>query len=113
MENPSRCGVEKCVIRNMGGTGVVMGTGSQPSQKSGGNYREGGPAASRIIGSLSGKLYQDILFNRVGGTDNGVKDCHISQVGAGGVNMGGGDRATLTPARNYVENCFIHDYIRI
>ena len=113
MENTPRCVVEKCVIRNMGGTGVVMGKGSQPSPKGSSNYQEGGPAASRIIGSLSGKLYQDILFNRAGGTDNGVKDCHIYQVGAGGVNMGGGDRATLTPARNYVENCFIHDYNRI
>lgn len=113
MENTSRCVVEKCIIHHMGSTGIVIGKGSQPASKDSGNHQEGGATASRTVGSLSGKIYQDILFNREGGTDNGVKDCHIYQVGAGGVNMGGGDRATLTPARNYVENCFIHDYNRI
>ena len=40
-------------------------------------------------------------------------DCHIYNVGAGGISLGGGDRASLTPAGNYVENCRIHDYNRI
>ena len=54
-----------------------------------------------------------MLFNRRAGTYNGVSNCYIYQVGSGGVNLGGGDRATLTPAHNYVENCRIHDFNRI
>ncbi len=47
-----------------------------------------------------------------GGTANGVIGCDIYETGDGGVNLSGGDRATLTPAGNFVENCDIHDFSR-
>jgi Right handed beta helix region len=47
------------------------------------------------------------------GTKNGLVDCSISQTGAGGVQLFGGDRRTLTAAGNFVENCSIHDFNRI
>lgn len=112
MENTHRVIVDGCVIRNMGGVGVSIGkgalqTGNQQSHK------QGGEAVSRVVGDLAGRLYQDILFNREGGTENGIVNCHIYDVGAGGISLGGGDRASLTPAGNYVKNCRIHRYNRI
>lgn len=46
------------------------------------------------------------------GEDHGVVGCDISEMGAGGVVMRGGDRRTLTPAGLFVENCHIHHYGR-
>ena len=36
----------------------------------------------------------------------------ITGTGEGGISLTGGDRKTLTPGRNFVENCRIHDYSR-
>ncbi len=47
------------------------------------------------------------------GKGNGVKYCHISETGAGGVRLFGGDRNALDSASNFVENCRIHDFNRI
>lgn len=73
----------------------------------------GGDPKSRVVGDLMGRVYQDILFNRNGGTDNGIINCYIYNTGSGGISLGGGDRATLTPAGNFVENCRIHDFNRV
>lgn len=89
--------IDSCVIRDLGYVGVCIGRGE----------------ATQQIGNLSEIIYDDILLNRRAGTHNGVSNSHIYQVGAGGINLGGGDRATLTPAGNYVENCRIHDFNRI
>ena len=69
--------------------------------------------AHRKIGCLGNKIYNDILFNQNGGSHNGIVNCYIYDVGAGGISLCGGDRASLTPAGNYVENCRIHDYNRV
>jgi len=47
------------------------------------------------------------------GKKNGIRDCEISQTGAGGVHLFGGNRKTLISAGNFVENCRIHDFNRI
>lgn len=112
MENTHRALIKNCIIRNMGGVGVSIGKGTLKAGNQRG-HESGGNPASRVVGDLMGTVYQDILFNREGGTENGVVDCHIYSVGAGGISLGGGDRASLTPAGNYVENCRIHDYNRI
>lgn len=116
LENTHHIRIKDCVIRNMGGVGVSMGKGTLTPEK--GSLQPhaaeaGGIAASRVTGDLLGKVYQDVLFNREAGTDNGVLDCYIYNVGAGGVSLGGGDRASLTPANNFVENCRIHDFNRV
>ena len=112
MENTHRALIKNCIIRNMGGVGVSIGKGTLKAGNQRG-HESGGNPASRVVGDLMGMVYQNILFNREGGTENGVVDCHIYNVGAGGISLGGGDRASLTPAGNYVENCRIHDYNRI
>jgi len=47
-----------------------------------------------------------------GATDSGVRGGEITGAGDGGVTLDGGNRKTLTPGRNFVENCRIHDYSR-
>ena len=47
-----------------------------------------------------------------GATDSGLRGCEITGTGDGGVTLDGGDRKTLTPGRNFVENCRLHDYSR-
>jgi hypothetical protein len=41
-----------------------------------------------------------------------VRGCDISGTGEGGVDLEGGERATLTPGGHVVENCHIHHYSR-
>ena len=43
-----------------------------------------------------------------GGSDNAVLGCDISETGSHGISISGGDRTTLTPARNCAENNYIH-----
>jgi len=45
-------------------------------------------------------------------TDSGVRGGEITGTGEGGATIDGGDRKTLVPGRNFVENCRIHDYSR-
>ena len=52
-------------------------------------------------------------LDRQAGHNNGVVDCVIYNVGGGGINMGGGNRLTLEPGGNYVQNCSISHYNRI
>jgi parallel beta-helix repeat protein len=44
----------------------------------------------------------------VGGSDNAVVGCDISEIGSHGIAISGGDRTTLTPANNRAENNYIH-----
>lgn len=43
-----------------------------------------------------------------GGSDNLVTGCDISDTGSNGISISGGDRTTLTPARNHAENNYVH-----
>ena len=47
------------------------------------------------------------------GTNNLVYGCEIAYMGKGGVNLKGGDRDTLTPGNNVIENCYIHHFEEI
>lgn len=49
----------------------------------------------------------------VNGSDNLVDTCEVTHTGKGGIYMGGGDRQTLTPGRNRVTNCYIHDFSEV
>ncbi len=43
----------------------------------------------------------------------GLKKCSIHDTGEGGVVLDGGDRKTLTPGNNFVEDCDIHHFARL
>uniref|UniRef100_UPI003217BBB5 right-handed parallel beta-helix repeat-containing protein n=1 Tax=uncultured Draconibacterium sp. TaxID=1573823 RepID=UPI003217BBB5 len=61
--------------------------------------------------------YKDIPLSEIKGPvlskNNGIVNCIVSQTGAGGIKLNGGNRNTLESAGNYVENCVIHDFNRI
>ena len=59
----------------------------------------------RNVGDYSGA---GVTVN--GGRDNGVVGNDIYETGSHGVTLGGGDRKTLAPARNYAENNYIHHF---
>ena len=44
------------------------------------------------------------------GFENGLVGCDIHDIGGMAVRVTGGNRSTLEPAKNYVENCHIHHF---
>lgn len=105
-----------CVLRNMGTVAVVMGQGVEADAE----YRHPdagtapqGAMVSGELGSWHEAIYADTMLFRDAGTNNGVVGCDIYGIGAGAISLSGGDRRTLTPGGNYVENCTIHDYNRL
>lgn len=80
-----------CTLRNIGSVAVTVG---------------------KLEPSLGGTIGVNTLFDGLAGHDNGVLSCDIAQCGEGGVILCGGDRATLTPGRNFVDNCRITDCCR-
>ena len=44
----------------------------------------------------------------LGGRRNGVRACHLHHLGASGISINSGDRKTLLPAGNFIEDCHIH-----
>ena len=99
------------MLRNLGIVAVCMGKGVTPDPL----YRHDGYTGqplSRALGSWHEHIYENTTYNREAGTRQGVVNCNIYNIGQGGVSLGGGDRITLTPAGNFVENCRIHDFNR-
>jgi alpha-L-fucosidase len=111
MVNCENVTVRGCVFRNLGNLGIIVGKGIKPFKE----YRhEGtGKPVSGIIGSMQSHMYENMTFNREGGKDNKITACRFYNLGAGGISLGGGDRLSLTPGNNVVENCVFHDMNRI
>lgn len=64
------------------------------------------------IGDMEGgyRIYKDDKTDA--GTDNGVVSCDIYNMGEYGIILGGGDRKTLEPGRNYAVNNRIYNFGR-
>jgi hypothetical protein len=113
MDNTENVLIQGSTIRNLGNVGICIGKGTDTERKNVNAMEEGGELASRKVGTLMGSIYENTVLNREADMNNGVRDCYIYDVGAGGVSLGGGDRKTLAPANNFVENCKIFRYNRI
>ncbi|WP_159473626.1 right-handed parallel beta-helix repeat-containing protein [Dyadobacter sp. 3J3] len=111
LERSESCIISNCVFRNLGSLAISIGKGIMPFKTQ--KHEGSGEESSRVLGSLDQHQYENTTFNRQGGRNNRVVNCHIYNTGAGGISLGGGDRLTLTPAGNSVENCRIHDFNRI
>lgn len=109
--NSENVTIEKCSFSNLGSLGIAVGMGIEPFQ----DYRhEGiGTPQAHVVGSLQQHLYSNTTYNRQGGKNNTIIDCEFYNLGAGGVSLGGGNRITLEPGNNKVENCRFHDINRI
>jgi hypothetical protein len=102
--------IQNSTLRNLGMVAICVGQGIAPDLL----YRHGfdGTPVSRELGSWHEHIYFNTTFNRQAGTGHGIVGCHIYNIGAGAISLGGGDRLTLTPAGNFVENCDIHHFNR-
>ena len=111
MSNTENVIIKDCSFSNLGSLGITVGKGIEPFS----DYRhEGiGKAKSGIVGSLQQHLYANTTFNREGGKNNKIINCEFYQLGAGGVSLGGGNRETLEPGNNIIENSVFHDLNRI
>lgn len=83
--------VENCTIRNMGTVAVSIG---------------------KLEPYPGSTIYKNTLYNGDAGEQNGVSGCKFYNLGEGGIILGGGDRKTLAPGRNFVENSILHDCSR-
>lgn len=90
MTNADNNLIAKCTFRRLGQRAVVIG---DPSS--------------------IGHSTNDPATIPDGGSNNGIVACEIYETGAGGVFVAGGDRISLTPGNNYVENNHFYDFARI
>jgi len=65
------------------------------------------------IGACTIRNLGDWAVTIDGGSNNGVKDCDIYEAGGGGIRIDAGDRKTLTPAKCFADNNFIHHIARL
>lgn len=111
MANTENVTISNCTFRNLGSLGITIGKGIEPFTD---YVHEGtGQPKAGIVGSLPQHLYANSTFNREAGKNNRIEGCEFYNLGAGGISMGGGDRLTLEPGNNVVENCLFHDLTRI
>jgi hypothetical protein len=110
IERGANCRIQNSTMSNLGMVAVSIGKGVSPDP----DYRHAftGTPVSRELGSWHEHLYDNTTFNREAGTGHGVVNCSIHDIGTGAISLGGGDRVTLTPGGNFVENCDIHDFNR-
>lgn len=113
MERTERTVVRGCRFRNIGTQAVLVGKGNAPFDYYGQQVGKEWPQVSGMLGSMPLVMWQHPSLDRQAGHNNGVVDCVIYNVGGGGINMGGGNRLTLEPGGNYVQNCSISHYNRI
>ncbi len=104
-----------CTFRNLGTVAIALGQGIKVDPgglilyhlQNGADRGEIVPyePASRTLNSA---LYNDPAWNRHSGTRHQITGCNISNTGAGGIILGGGDRKSLTPGDNSIVNCHLH-----
>jgi len=69
----------------------------------------GGGSHNRLAGCvIRGVGSHAVILDH--GSNNGVLGCDVHDVGSTGIRVTGGNRATLTPANNYVRNCHIYRF---
>ncbi|OKP97146.1 OmpL47-type beta-barrel domain-containing protein [Paenibacillus sp. P46E] len=104
--NTSHVTFEDLILENGRDSGAVImgGDGVRLVHCEIRNFTEGGVR----INTQSRWLYND--FAKGTGVNHAVVSTHIHHVGGTGVILNGGDRLTLAPGNNVVENSHIHDF---
>jgi len=110
LEDSENVVFENCVFRNMGTVAVMFGKGIKGADYP--IHEFTGFLTSRTIGNLKAHVYGNTDFENNAGNNCGIKQSKIYNTGTGAVILSGGDRKTLTPAGNFIENCDIHDFNR-
>ena len=110
MERTDGLLIDGCTFSNLGMMAIYQGKGILPFDL---NSNEGGTPTSRTAGNIVQYVYDNSVFDREGGINNGIINCEIFNTGKGGIFMNSGNRLTLEAGNSYVENCRIHDYNRL
>lgn len=112
--------IKNCTFRNLGIMAVQIGMGAEPQPHGKntchGERAEGVPVPkpiSREMGSWQEYLYEFAAWDNDGGHNHSIENCHIYNMGAGGVLLSGGNRKTLEHGNNRIFNCHIHDVNRL
>ncbi len=104
--------VAGCTVRNVGTSGIFMGQGARQTFPHITHDDYEGMPISKRIGNLQGHIYKYTTWNRKAGKNHKILSCDVYNTGSGGIYLSGGDKKTLTPGNNIVENCKVHDYNR-
>ncbi|MDQ8192904.1 right-handed parallel beta-helix repeat-containing protein [Coraliomargarita sp. SDUM461004] len=110
IERGSNNRVQNSTLSNLGIVAVCIGQGVKSDTEYRHNFT--GQPTSRELGSWHEHLYDNTTFNRQAGSGHGIINCEIYNIGAGAISLGGGDRLSLTPANNFVDNCHIYNFNR-
>jgi hypothetical protein len=110
IERGANCRIQNATLRNLGMVAISIGKGISPDP----DYQHAftGTPVSRELGSWHEHIYDNPALERDAGTGHGIINCSIFDIGAGAISLGGGDRKSLTPAGNFVENCDLHHFNR-
>ncbi|HJU84599.1 MAG TPA: right-handed parallel beta-helix repeat-containing protein [Holophagaceae bacterium] len=103
--------IERCTLRDFGTVGVSIGQGILGSETV--HYESTGTPWQGQVGDLISHLYTNSAWDFDAGTDNGVVACELSELGGGGIVLGGGDRKALIPGGNFADGNDIHDVNRL
>lgn len=116
-ENTKNVRIDGCKFTNLGMMAVFMGKGMESrideKKLDSTDKAKVSTGLGKITVDIINYIYDNTTFDSHAGTDNGIINCIVSQTGAGGIYISGGDRKTLVPAHNFVKNCLIHDFNRI
>jgi hypothetical protein len=112
MERCNNTLVAGCTVRNVGTSGIFMGQGAKLIDDNSSVDDYEGIAVSREVGSFQNHMYKYNTWNRNAGENNRILSCDVYNTGSGGISLSGGDKKTLTPGNNVVENCKVHDFNR-
>ncbi len=112
MEGGNNNLIAGCTVRNVGNTGIVVGQGARQTVNHITHDHYLGVPISREVGSYQAHSYKYSTWNRNAGENHKILSCDIYNTGSGGILLGGGDKRSLTPGNNVVENCKIHTYNR-
>jgi hypothetical protein len=66
-----------------------------------------------LIAGCTLKRFAGNGITMTGGHENGIFGCDLYSLGRRATEVIGGDRKTLTPARHFVENCWMHSFGRL
>ena len=112
IEGGSHNKIVNCTVRNLGTVGIMLGQGARQTFPHITADEYAGVPTSREVGSFHSHMYLNSAWDRNAGVQQVIEGCEVYNTGSGGIILGGGSKKELTPGRNVVTDCRIHDFNR-
>jgi hypothetical protein len=110
IEGGENCTFENLEVSNFGTVAMMMGKGVSGVDMP--IHEFTGKLTSETVGNLKAHNYENTGFSNKAGKNHKIINCHFYNLGAGGMILSGGDRASLEIGNNIVEGSEIHDFNR-